>query len=308
MYRLLIDPATLDTLLRDSACVVFDVRHDLLDHNAGFNAWCNEHVPGAVFLDHERDLCAPKTGTNGRHPLPALDDFAALMTMHGVAPGVQVVIYDGGPGAFAAHLWWMLRWMGHEAVAVLDGGWAAWKASGLPVVSAQPDAGVTPAAGGGQKTFVRPDDCIAPAPANDVAGSLAGRLPAMPVVNAAQVLANIAQPGFVVVDARAENRFRGEVEPMDPVAGHIPGALNRPNALNCQPDGRFLPAVQLRDAFEALLGETRPQQVVHQCGSGITACHNLFAMELAGLSGSALYPGSWSEWCADPARPVATGA
>jgi thiosulfate/3-mercaptopyruvate sulfurtransferase len=308
MYRLLIDPSALDRLLRDSACVVFDVRHDLLDHQAGFKAWSLEHIPGAVFLDHEHDLCAQKTGTNGRHPLPSLDDFLALMRTHGVGPGVQVVIYDGGAGAFAAHLWWMLRWMGHDAVAVLDGGWAAWKASGLPVASAASDAvAVVPAAASKAQTGLMSTD-VDSAPA-DAAGvnSSAGRTPFMPVVNADQVLANIAKPRFVVVDARAENRFRGETEPMDPVAGHIPGALNRPNSLNCQPDGRFLPAEQLREAFDALLGETRPVQVVHQCGSGITACHNLFAMELAGLSGSALYPGSWSEWCSDPERPVATG-
>ena len=307
MYRLLIDPDTLDTLLHDSTCVVFDVRHDLLDPDAGLKAWRSGHIPGAVFLDHERDLCAQKTGTNGRHPLPALDDFLALMRTHGVAPGTQVVVYDGGPGAFAAHLWWMLRWMGHEAVAVLDGGWAAWKASGLPVASAGGDAAVVSGTGRPQTDAMAADHGIAPAD-DVVVNSPAGRLPSMPVVTADQVLANIAEPRFVVVDARAQNRFRGETEPMDPVAGHIPGALNRPNSLNSQPDGRFLPARQLRESFEALLGETPPEQVVHQCGSGITACHNLFAMELAGLSGSALYPGSWSEWCSDPERPVATGA
>ena len=298
MYRLLIDPATLNALLTEHACVVFDVRHDLADHQAGFKAWCNGHVPGAVFLDHEHDLCAPKTGTNGRHPLPALDDFAALMLRHGVTPGVQVVVYDGGAGAFAAHLWWMLRWMGHDDVAILDGGWVAWQASGLSVASA-PAGTASPGEG----------SALAGQPSKAHAGCrFQGVAPSMPVVDATQVLANIAEPGFVVVDARAENRFRGEVEPMDPVAGHIPGALNRPNSLNCQPDGRFLPAGQLRDAFEALLGDKRPDQVVHQCGSGITACHNLFAMELAGLTGSVLYPGSWSEWCSDPLRPVATGA
>ena len=285
MVNLLIDVHTLDDLLRDGPCVVFDVRHDLLDHQAGARAWSQGHIPGAVYLDHERDLCGPKTGLNGRHPLPALADFIGLMRRHGVRPGVQVVVYDGGNSAFAAHLWWMLRWMGHDAVAVLDGGWSAWVAAGLSV-STQVSA-------------------------SDARGCSATEhdtpTPRMPVVDAARVLANIATPEFIVLDARAANRFRGETEPMDPVAGHIPGALNRPNTLNCQPDGRFLPASQLRDAFEALLDGRSPAKVVHQCGSGITACHNLFAMELAGLPGSALYPGSWSEWCADPSRPVATG-
>ena len=283
--NLLIDVHTLDSLVNTGNCIVFDVRHDLLDHAAGLRAWSQGHVPGAVFLDHERDLCGAKTGLNGRHPLPTPSDFAGLMHRHGVRPGVPVVVYDGGNSAFAAHLWWMLRWIGHDTVAVLDGGWAAWLEAGLPVST---DAPASPVPGR------LPDQPLPSAPA-------------MPVVDATRVLANITTPDFVVLDARAANRFRGETEPMDPVAGHIPGALNRPNTLNCQPDGRFLPPQQLRQGFEALLGGQSPEKVVHQCGSGITACHNLFAMELAGLRGSALYPGSWSEWCADPSRPVATG-
>ena len=287
MSELLIDPLTLHGLIASKGCIVFDVRHDLTDHQAGFRAWSEARIPGAVFLDHEHDLCAPKTGQNGRHPLPELVKFMTLMRSHGVEPGVRVVVYDGSHGAFAAHLWWMLRWMGHEAVSVLDGGWAAWQAAGLPSESG-PSRVV-------ERSITDSDQMTAP-------------IPAMPTVDVAQVLRNIHEPRFIVLDARAENRFRGEIEPMDPVAGHIPGALNRPNSLNCQPDGRFLPADQLRKDFEALLGDRSPDQVVHQCGSGITACHNLFAMELAGLSGSALYPGSWSEWCADSTRPVATGS
>lgn len=297
MSALLIDPASLFTLIQAGTCIVFDVRHDLSDHQAGFRAWSSAHIPGAVFLDHERDLCAPKTGKNGRHPLPALADFAALMRFHGVTPGVHVVIYDASHGAFAAHLWWMLRWMGHENVSLLDGGWAAWQSAGLPVASG---AGQQGSAGVSRSGVV----------SQGVANSLSATdiSPAMSTVDAARILQNMTQPEFVVIDARAENRFRGETEPMDPVAGHIPGALNRPNTLNCQADGRFLPADQLRAAFEGLLAGRAPTAVVHQCGSGITACHNLFAMELAGMSGSALYPGSWSEWCTDPSRPVATGA
>lgn len=286
MNDLLIDPKRLLTLIEADQCVVFDVRHDLLDHEAGRRAYDQGHVPGAFFLDHERDLCGPKTGKNGRHPLPELNDFSALIRSFGVLPGTPVVVYDGGNSTFAAHLWWMLRWMGHEPVAVLDGGWQAWVGAGMPV-----DTSVVST---DQAEHARENPLVALSNA-------------MPTVSATEVLANIDNPKFVVLDARAEARFRGELEPMDPVAGHIPGALNRPNSLNCLPDGRFLPAQALREAFEALLGAWPASKVVHQCGSGITACHNLFAMELAGLRGSALYPGSWSEWCSDASRPVAKG-
>jgi thiosulfate/3-mercaptopyruvate sulfurtransferase len=190
--------------------------------------------------------------------------------------------YDATGGQYAAHLWWMLRWIGHDRVAVLDGGWPAWVAAHQPV-----EAG--------------PVVSLAPLP---------GIKPGQPLedkVDAAAVLVNIDKQDFVVVDARAANRYRGEVEPMDPVAGHIPGALNRPNTQNLDADGRFKSPAQLRTEFEALLGSRSPGQVVHQCGSGITASHNLLAMEVAGLAGSRLSPGSWSEWCADPSRPVAKG-
>lgn len=261
---------------------LFDVRHDLMDHAAGRRAYEQGHVPGARYLDHETELAAPKTGRNGRHPLPDRATFAGLMAAHGVRPDTLVVAYDASGGMFAAHLWWMLRWIGHERVAVLDGGWQAWNGAGLPV-QAGPAAPLAPRPG------------IEPAP------SLVG------TVDARTVLANLQAPSFTVVDARAANRYRGEVEPMDPVAGHIPGALNRPNTENLDPDGRFKSPAQLRAEFEALLGGHEPAAVVHQCGSGITACHNLLAMEVAGLGGSRLYPGSWSEWVADPSRPVAKG-
>lgn len=261
---------------------VFDLRHDLMDHCAGRQAYGEGHIPGARFLDHETELSAPRTGANGRHPLPAPEHLAGLMAAHGVAPDTLVVAYDASGGQYAAHLWWMLRWIGHEKVAVLDGGWPAW-------------------ASDGQAVQTGPAQSLAPLPGIRPAACLAGS------VDAAGVLANIDRQAFVVVDARAANRFRGEVEPMDPVAGHIPGALNRPNVQNLDADGRFKSPEQLRSEFEALLGGRTPQEVVHQCGSGITASHNLLAMEIAGLAGSRLYPGSWSEWCADPARPVARG-
>jgi len=285
MTELLIDAQTLHPVLSD--CLVFDVRHELADHAAGRRAYRQGHIPGAVFLDHETDLAAPRTGTNGRHPLPPLAEFAALMRLHGLTPARRVVVYDDGSGAFAAHLWWMLRWLGHDKVQVLDGGWPAWLALGGTVATRTDAPHVTEA------------QALAHPGWNGQA--------AMPTVHAQDVVQNLQTQTFVVLDARAPQRFRGEVEPMDPVAGHIPGALNRPASTNMTSQGCFKSAAQLRAEFQALLGDRTPAQVVHQCGSGITACQNLFAMELAGLHGSALYPGSWSEWCSDPTRPVATG-
>ncbi|MFJ1303009.1 sulfurtransferase [Pseudomonadota bacterium AL_CKDN230030165-1A_HGKHYDSX7] len=282
MSQTLISVADLAARLGEPDVRVFDVRHDLMDHAAGRRAFDAAHIPGAIYLDHEKELAAPRTGKNGRHPLPERGALAGLMAAHGVTPRTLVVAYDASGGMYAAHLWWMLRWMGHDHVVVLDGGWQAWQAAGQAEAS-------------GPQAAVAPQQGVTPAP------SLA------PTVDADAVLANIAQPAFTVIDARAANRYRGEVEPMDPVAGHIPGALNRPNGENLGADGRFKPADQLRDEFERLLDGRAPETIVHQCGSGITACHNLLSMEIAGLGGSRLYPGSWSEWCSDPARPVAKG-
>lgn len=282
MSDLLLDARSLVGKIPSSNFLVFDVRHDLADHKAGRAAYEQGHIPGAIFLDHERQLSGPKTGKNGRHPLPSRAEFGAIMRSQGLTPESQVVLYDGGNGMYASHVWWMLRWLGHDKVAVLDGGWPAWLgADGASETKANAPVSA------GEQGFAEQAT--------------------MPTVDAQAVLANIDNPAFTVVDARAANRYRGEVEPMDPVAGHIPGALNRPSSLNVQDDGRFKPAAQLRDEFERLLPGVPAQNVVHQCGSGISACHNLFAMELAGLSGSAVYPGSWSEWCSEPARPVARG-
>jgi thiosulfate/3-mercaptopyruvate sulfurtransferase len=279
----LISAADLALALSDPGLRIFDVRHDLGNHAAGHEAFDHGHIPGARYLDHETQLAAPKTGKNGRHPLPTREAFAALMAQEGVGPQTRVVAYDASGGMFADHLWWMLRWLGHANVAVLDGGWQGWLAGNHPVTS-------DPAA------------AVAPVPVRPPAPTLAQ------TVDAKTVLANIERPAFTVLDARAANRYRGEFEPMDPVAGHIPGALNRPNVDNLQVDGRFKPAAALRAEFEAVLAGRAPESIVHQCGSGITASHNLLAMEVAGLTGSRLYPGSWSEWVSDTTRPVATGA
>jgi thiosulfate/3-mercaptopyruvate sulfurtransferase len=275
----LIDAATLKALQASGTPpVLLDCGFDLADPSAGERAFAAGHLPGALFAHLDRDLSGPKTGHDGRHPLPAREAWAATLGRWGVAPGVPVVAYDDHGGVYAARAWWLLRWAGHAACAVLDGGRAAWRA-----------------AGGGFAVDAAP--ARAPLPPYPLAAG-----PAWPTVGTAEV--QHALGPRVLVDARAPERYRGEVEPFDPVAGHIPGALNRFFKLNLGDDGRFKPPAQLRAEYEALLGGRTP---VHQCGSGVTACHNLLAMAAAGLDAGALYPGSWSAWCSDAARPVARG-
>ena len=270
-------------LAAGEAPVIIDTRFDLADTAAGEASWHAGHVAGSIYLHLDRDLCGPKTAPNGqfngRHPLPARAAFAATVGRCGITPATQVVVLDAQGGMVAARLWWMLRWMGHAAVAVLDGGVAAWTATGAALVTDQ--------------------------------AAVAAALPypdRAPLVSTISADALAAQLGRVrLLDARAGERFRGEVEPLDTTAGHIPGAVNRFFKDNLGADGRFKPAAQLRTEFTALLGAQAPDTAVHQCGSGVTACHNLLAMEHADLPGSLLYPGSWSEWSADPKRPVARG-
>jgi len=269
---------TADQLAAHPEWRVFDCRHDLKNTGYGRDAYARGHIPGALFLHLDDDLSGPADGRNGRHPLPAVEVFARRMSECGVDASTQVVAYDNEGGIFASRLWWMLRWMGHDQVAVLDGGLAGWRRSKRALEERVPV--VDP------RTFVpRPRDLT---------------------VGADAVLANLQSDRMLLLDARSPERFRGENETLDPVGGHIPGALNRFYFDNLDDDGCFFkPADALRAEFSALLGGRSPAQVVQQCGSGVTACHNLLAMELAGLSGSRLYPGSWSEWCADSSRPVA---
>jgi thiosulfate/3-mercaptopyruvate sulfurtransferase len=258
---------------------ILDTSFDLADPAAGERSYRAGHLPGAHYLHLDRDLSAPKTGTNGRHPLPTRETFAAMVGALGITPATQVVVCDRQQGMYAARAWWMLRWLGHAAVAVLDGGVPAWQASGGALATGVP--------------------VPTPAPPYPLGQALVGSL------SAAELATQIG--GVRLIDARAPERFRGEVEPLDAQAGHIPGALNRFFKDNLAPDGRFKPAAQLRAEFEPLLGRQAAGRVVHQCGSGVTACHNLLAMEVAGLGTATLYPGSWSEWSADPSRPIARG-
>ncbi len=260
--------------------VVCDCRFSLTDPGAGRRAYNAGHIPGARYVDLDRDLAGPRTDTSGRHPLPNPAALAQLLGEWGTDERVQVVAYDDAGGTIAARLWWLLRWLGHEAVAVLDGGWSRWCAEQRDTSSTIP----TPR----QRRFE---------PRPDTRAWLS-----------TDALAQLVQGGAItLVDARSRERFRGDQEPMDPVAGHVPGALNRPCLDNLDPTGRMRTAAHLRDEFARLLaGSGAP--VVHMCGSGITACHNQLAMAVAGLPASRLYVGSWSEWIRDPRRPIATGA
>ncbi len=280
-YTTLISADELKALLDAGAKVlVLDCAFDLAEPENGPGAFRAGHIPGARHAHLDRDLSAPPTGTNGRHPLPDRAAFAAWLRAQGLNIGEQVVTYGGMGNAGAARAWWLLRWMGHGEVAVLDGGRDAWIASGHELEDG--DAGEVPAG-----------DFVAGVPL--VAG----------IVDADEVLANVESGEAQVLDARDGARFRGDAGVMDPVVGHIPGARNRCFKDNLAEDGTFRPAEELRAEFEALL-DGRP--AILQCGSGVTACQNALAMEIAGLPGAFVYPGSWSEWIADPARPVATGS
>ena len=281
MHDTLIDPATLARHLGEPGWVVLDLRHDLADPDDwGRFQYRRGHVPGARFVHLDHDLSAPKTGRNGRHPMPSPEAAAALFGRCGIDASTQVVCYDQGGGTMAARAWWMLRWLGHRAVAVLDGGYVRWTREGHPVTTEVPS----------------------PAPRDFRAGA------PLPTADANEVRASLDARSLAIIDARPAERFRGEVEPMDPVAGHIPGARNRPCTLNLLPDATFKDAATLKAEYDALLSGVPLDRVVHQCGSGVTACHNLLAMAVAGYPMTRLYPGSWSEWVADGTRPVATGA
>ena len=275
-YETLIRAAELAAIIDDPQLVLIDVRHDLADHTLGPRKYAEAHLPGAHFLSVETDLAGPRTGRNGRHPLPTPEAFAATLSAVGVDATKQVVAYDQGQATYSARLWWMLRWLGHRNVAVLDGGLDAWVRAGHAVTTLVP----------------------ARRPAQFVP-----RVSESPV-SVATLVGRLGEIDCTVVDARSAERFRGINETIDPVGGHIPGARNRPYTQNLKADNTFKDAETLRAEWLAALAGRVPGQIVHSCGSGVTACNNLLAMEVAGMPGARLFPGSWSEWSADPARPV----
>jgi thiosulfate/3-mercaptopyruvate sulfurtransferase len=279
-YTTLIQPDELAALLASEPArvVIGDCRFDLANQAAGLAAYHAGHIPGAVHMDLETVLSGPKTGRNGRHPLPERAALAAFLADSGANDDSQIVAYDAGDAMFAARLWWLMRWLGHERVAVLDGGLAAWVGAGNAIET-------VPAA-------------------TRQAGQFGARAPLTTTVDYATLR---AEPGRLVLDARAPDRFRGENETLDKAAGHIPGARNHFFRANLAPDGRFKPATMLRAEYLAVLGGQAPEAAVVSCGSGVTACHNLLALRIAGLGEAALYPGSWSEWSAQPDAPVAAG-
>lgn len=292
MYTTLISTEQLQALITSrQPHRVFDCSFDLMDAQAGKQQYLQAHIPGAVYANLDTDLSARHGGltaagagqpaSGGRHPLPNREKFATWLSRVGFSNDMQAVVYDRNGANYCGRLWWMLKWAGHEAVAVLDGGLPAWQAAGGTVNRDEEPA------------HCRSDFFLGP---EKVA------------LIASKTVANqLGRPGQTLVDARAPARFRGEVEPLDPVAGHIPGALNRPFTQNLAPDGKFKPADQLKAEFAALLAGRDPARVVHHCGSGVSAVPNLIAMEIAGLGRAGLYAGSWSDWCSDPSRPVAQG-
>lgn len=281
-WTTLVDGESLFGHLGDARLRIFDCRSVLSDASAGESAWRESHLPGAQYAHLDRDLSGPHTAGAGRHPWPDADAFGAWLGRCGVTADTQVVAYDGADGAYAARLWWLLRAFGHRHVAVLDGGWARWRALGLPVERVPTDSSPTDSTMHYRGEF----DPAALSPAIDIPARLAA--------------------GDLLVDARAPERFRGESEPIDRVAGHVPDAINRPYAANLR-DGRFKPAAELAAEFAALLAGRSPSRLIAMCGSGVTACHHLLAMAHAGLPGARLFAASWSGWIEDVRHPVATG-
>ena len=279
-YKTLITTQELHAHLGDANWALFDCRFDLTDPDAGEKLYLQAHIPGAVYVHLDHDLSTKPTGRNGRHPLPTVEVLEERFSQWGIDRDVQVVAYDARGGGFAVRLWWTLRYLGHDAVAVLDGGYPAWFEAGFPTES-------------GDKSRDRREF-----KANPNTGWIA---------DVSEVENIGAAKDKLLIDARAPERYRGEVEPLDPVAGHIPGALNRFWQMNLGEDGHFLPIPEIRSQLSALLGDTPPQNVIWYCGSGVTSCHNIFAMVHAGMGNARLYPGSWSEWCADPSRPIGLG-
>ncbi len=286
MPTTLIEPAALAAHLADPDWAIVDCRFDLARPEWGALAWAAGHIPNALYAHLDRDLSGPRSALTGRHPLPEIAALSATFGRWGIDKEVQVVAYDQGAGAYAARLWWLLRWLGHQQVAVLDGGFAAWERAGLALETA---------------ATVRAPRRFTAAPAAGLVVTTAALAPAV-------AAGALTRGELTLVDARSADRFAGQNETLDPVAGHIPGARNHPFSGNLDAHGRFLSAPELRRCWADTLRERPAATLIAMCGSGVTACHNLLALEAAGLAGARLYAGSWSEWIRDPARPVARGA
>lgn len=277
----LVSATELADMIEARLCIVFDCRFDLAHRQQGYHSWLASHIPGALYAHLDDDLAGRVTRDSGRHPLPHPRSFAAFLARSGWQPGIPIVAYDAAGGAFAARLWWLMRYFGHDCVSLLDGGMGAWRRALLPLESGPVDV---------QRSAL---------PTLKADASL--------LLTTAQVQRGLDHGELVLVDARAHDRFRGENEAIDPVAGHVPGARNRPFHKNLDSQGCFRDPDTLKSDYRAFGPGLDGATVVHMCGSGVTACHNLFAMDLAGLEGSRLYVGSWSEWIRDPQRPVAVG-
>jgi thiosulfate/3-mercaptopyruvate sulfurtransferase len=277
---MLTSTATLAQHLNDPSWVIFDCRHDLMNEGRGEALYREAHIPGAHFAHLDVDLSGEKTGSNGRHPLPAPQAFIAFLSRHGVMHDSTIVAYDDVGGQFASRLWWLARWVGFTNVHLLDGGINQWKAEMRALSSDVP--------------HVRPT-------------ALAGHADATMVISADELLPRLGSAGTTLIDARAAERYRGDVEPIDPVAGHIPHAKNRFYKENLNANLIFKSREEIANAFRELIGAD-DEMVIHQCGSGVTACANIFAMQYAGLPMSTLYAGSWSEWISDPTRPIVRGS
>lgn len=279
---LLIDITELRDLIADGTALVIDCRFDLFHPDRGHNSWLAAHIPGAVYAHLDKHLAGRITRNSGRHPIPSARSFAAFLARAGWSSEKIVVAYDSHGSVFAARLWWLMHYFGLPGVRVLDGGLSAWMAESLPLESGcvEPPRSETPQ--------------LTPAHAM--------------IATSAEIAQRLDDEDLLLIDARAARRFEGREEPIDSVAGHVPGAVNHPTDLNINDASRFLPPAQLKQQFQKLLGKQAPREIVHMCGSGVTACHNLLAMELAGIGGSRLYAGSWSEWIRDPGRPVVRGS
>jgi thiosulfate/3-mercaptopyruvate sulfurtransferase len=285
MPSTLIEPPELAAHRDDAGWAIIDCRFDLARPDWGAQAYAAGHIPHALYAHLDHDLSAPRTARSGRHPQPQVEALAITFARFGIDEHVQVIAYDQGTGAFAARLWWLLRWLGHAQVAVLNGGLAAWERAGLPLSSA-----IEPRA---PRRFRASAD-----PRRVVSDSEVAQLVSSGALRSGEQL---------LIDARSADRFAGENETIDPVAGHVPGARNHPFAANLDAQGRFLDPGQLRQGWEKTLRGASAQRLISMCGSGVTACHNLLALEAAGLPGARLYAGSWSEWITDPTHPVARG-